>query len=1345
MAKIVAGAALIAGAVALDVVTGGAAVGLTAAEIGALGSMGVSMLAGGIADALKYGQGTGVAVHNQSASAWIMVYGRQRIGGSSVDVSISGDGNRWLWMVIAHAAHRVKSMDAIYLNGQQAFCSANLTPANGGTVGTNGLQGNLIGTDDTNNQNMQLNGMVQPIHPTDANYLEYDNFYFDGNPRFWMAQYDGTQVEADPFYMANCRSSSVNGTMTPHWNSSCILQGTAYGIYRFWWNANWSGPPALHIDVHGKNDIYDPRLDTSPGANPTDAAYQIYTENAALVLADFLVNTQWGLGYKWTEINMAQLVAAANVCDELVTLANPQTINGVTITEEPRYAINGVMDSSMEAGACVQSMLSAMGGSISFIGGEWYIWPAQYQGASGIVLNPVDLIGPLTFNPKKKARDLYNEVRASFVSPAAFTTTLGPGIDVYQNTSLFNNFNSQWKVTDMVPFSENPSRDYGIDQWLTQDGGVKYIHNTKFPLTISHATCQRLAKIMLRRNRWQGSGTLVLPLQQYSIMPMDVLEVNYPPFSWVGKTIQVMATRLSFRADANGVKAPVFEVDFVETDPSIYEWLTTDELALTPNGMSQAGPTIALVAPCTSLVLQSGATTMAVGMTLPTILCTWVSPTTTYNNGVATATTDEQVTSNGHIYVEMSADNVNWQPVATLAGAATSYTIPSLSDGSVWYVRIRASRGSGGMSEYTQAGPITVSDSTLDIAANDVFYASSGVSVAFMQPFQGGQGLVRPQVLVPSGGPFVVAAASDWTLGSGWAVEAYPSGFVGNEVGAACAYLTNATATTQIATSAANFPLTAVASSLYTVQASLVPQTGAAGTAQCFIAWLNSSGAVMATSYGSSVAAGAAGTSLLQGVAPPAGAVAMQVGVQVNPSGGATGAWACTLLYGTGAAATLDGVPDGNQFARPLASALTSGQIDLSKAGVINRTANYIEYTAGGTVDSLRPAQVGADVTADNTALNTNNVGSETAATVAQGATGVNANLVPDSSLLFGWTYWSNPGAAWSIVPLAQTGTNGFQATSAASGTYQRSISASFYLTAGAPYVLSGYIDATNVTGGTPVLLVYNTALTASYAGINFPAGQSGRFSTAFTMGVPSGYTAGQSVPVVLVFTLNAATLTGNIHGAAPMIQQGGVMTAYQPNILDNVTGSLLLGALPSSVTPIAGLMPVDVLSDQTVNHFQTVQGTFPSATVTTAYGNTTTNIGTIAINASGPEDIFTVWLQCGTANAGSYTSEQSLSVNVDGGSAFGLGLTADLGGHASATMSYLGSISGLSAGAHTINILLVVGMSGSANATLAAGAGIALVQQIMGSAGGFVAAPVTISSSGSRTTGTLIALPQVR
>ncbi len=48
--------------------------------------------------------------------------------------------------------------------------------------------------------------------------------------------------------------------------------------------------------------------------------------------------------------------------------------------------------------------------------------------------------------------------------------------------------------------------------------------------------------------------------------------------------------------------------------------------------------------------------------------------------------------------------------------------------------------------------------------------------------------------------------------------------------------------------------------------------------------------------------------------------------------------------------------------------------VDLATSQVTNKTANNITYTAGGTVDSLMPAEAAADVTATHTAADTTNV-----------------------------------------------------------------------------------------------------------------------------------------------------------------------------------------------------------------------------------------------------------------------------------------------------------------------------------------------------------------------------------
>ncbi len=1303
MAKIVAGAALIAGAVALTVMTGGVGAVALVAMSGIEGSLfagmvavasvaGAELLTSGIMDALNFGAGTGVAVRGQSAHDWIAVYGRQRVGGAQIDVSVAnnpaggaGSTNVWMWEVFAHACHQVEAMDAVYMNGQQAFCQRGV---NGGF---NGLQGNLIGTADTNPTNMDINGMSLDIHPTDANYLEYHNFHFDGNPRFWMAQYDGTQTEADPFYMAWCAVNTVNGTAVPHWNANCVLAGTAYSIFRYWWNSQWGGaPPAVQVDIRGKNNIYDPRIAaltaapqavyqssrygpctyTIPGmdaassyrvcllfaesywtaigqrqfnvilngtqvltnfdifaaagganisfveqfatvanssgdivieftngaadqpticgivileygnaalsincgggvegtfqadeyfsggltatvtnaintSGPTPMAY-VYTENAALILADYLTNTQFGAGFLWSEINIPQLIAAANICDEQIELAKPMTINGYTVTYEPQFSICGCLDSGQTSGVVINNMLSAMAGNLSYVGGQWSIFPGVWYGIPAAILTQGDFLAPLKYSPKKKARDLYNEIRAQFVSPAAFTTTMGPGIDVYQNTSLFDNFNAQWTLTDMVPFSENPSRQYGVDQWLLQDGGTKYIHNTKFPFTISHACCQRLSKIMLRRNRWQGVGTIYVPLAQINTVPVDNIEISYPRYSWDGKLFAVVDTQIipGSAQHTGEMSSPMYKIDFVETDPSIYEWSTTDELQLTPNGMSQAGPSTPMVQPPTNLVLESGAPTLqttTTGLSLPTILCTWTAPEALYNNGQSSGGADALVVDGGHYLIQFQTNGASfWNTAAQVAGDTTSYTIGGIPEGTICNVRIMAVRWTGLRSEWVQAGPITVSGSTLNIAATDVYY-TDGSSVETWQPATTNADSTRGQVATLILNPGFESGALNWTLGAGWAVVNNPA------LAHSGSY--SAEFTGSVAAPIVQQPQFFLGAINTFSLACFINPNGSAGSGSVRVNIYNAAGTLLSTIYGSNVAGGTTGYQL---------------------------------------------------------STMTLQQFDAGVEAVA-ATFPYHVLPAGCyfTVDAYITGNAGAPWYVDDFSLTT------TDTSLRSLVTGAPVNLVPDSSVQFGGAYWSAPAGSLYTVATGVSaigGQNGFQFPATANGVANQLIaSAPIPVTPGQTYTLSGFIDATQVSAGSPMLAIYSTNVVSDpsgatlYASVDGTAGVAARASTTWTC--PAGVTQ-----ICVAANLNGCTINSGqfVTFALPQLQQGATMTGYSTTLVDSMTGTMqhramstgvqtaitptgnvqnLGGVAATTITPISGLMPSQAGADVTAQN----------------------------------------------------------------------------------------------------------------------------------------------------------------
>ncbi len=98
-----------------------------------------------------------------------------------------------------------------------------------------------------------------------------------------------------------------------------------------------------------------------------------YSCNPALIVVDELCDPVFGLGHDYgTEVNEPQLIAAANVCDEMVQLANGQ--------QESRYTSHYHYDTATAPGDAISTILASMGGRISRVGGEWFIWPAYWQG-----------------------------------------------------------------------------------------------------------------------------------------------------------------------------------------------------------------------------------------------------------------------------------------------------------------------------------------------------------------------------------------------------------------------------------------------------------------------------------------------------------------------------------------------------------------------------------------------------------------------------------------------------------------------------------------------------------------------------------------------------------------------------------------------------------------------------------------------------------------------------------------------------------------------------------------------------------------------------------------------------
>lgn len=96
------------------------------------------------------------------------------------------------------------------------------------------------------------------------------------------------------------------------WTPECTLSGIAYTRMQLGWTPDLfpNGRPTVTVDCDGRK-LYDPRTGSTA-----------FSRNPALVLRDYLVNTRYGCRVPQDMIDDEAFAAAANVCDEVVTIPN---------------------------------------------------------------------------------------------------------------------------------------------------------------------------------------------------------------------------------------------------------------------------------------------------------------------------------------------------------------------------------------------------------------------------------------------------------------------------------------------------------------------------------------------------------------------------------------------------------------------------------------------------------------------------------------------------------------------------------------------------------------------------------------------------------------------------------------------------------------------------------------------------------------------------------------------------------------------------------------------------------------------------------------------------------------
>ena len=639
----IAGGALIAAGVLIEVGTLGGGTPLAIALITA----GAGLVLTGIGTMLKGNvQGFATTTRNPIAP-WEIPYGRTRIGGTIVYLAQFGDKNKWLDMVIVLAACGIASVDELLFDNQRIQIG-HFSDGSGFNISFTPLQQTVL-IDNTGDITRSGNVVtvvlhhdipllsdgdqviVQGVHPVNlffnGKFPVFNIIHTPGSPGAVTFSYlsggpavpgGGTVVNSGEVhttwadYKKNVYLETIgdsgpynrlghtqslgetfvgmtNGTpkqgdtgslvqnnanFPNPWTADCSLVGMTAAFIRLEYDATLfpGGIPQISFLVHGKNDILDPR--TSP---PTIG----YSENAALCIADYLANKQYGFKCNYgTDIHLPNLIAAANICDEPVALAEPRVSPPRT---EPRYTCCGHFNVGMKRGEILQNMLTSCAGRLTYIGGQFSIWPAAWRGVSmtlDMIGSPPEswvlknAAGPIQWRSSVSISNLYNGVKGTYISPV-----------------------NNWQSSDFPRYAQDglhgytwSSPTYSNDLNLEHDGGDRRWLDIQLPFTISCPTAQRLAKIELMRRRQQGTGTFLLNMAGYQLVPPDILSMTLAYFGWTNKYLEVLAARFKLdRQQDSGQEVTLLgvEIDVQETDPSVYDWEVIEELS--PQGYQQPG------------------------------------------------------------------------------------------------------------------------------------------------------------------------------------------------------------------------------------------------------------------------------------------------------------------------------------------------------------------------------------------------------------------------------------------------------------------------------------------------------------------------------------------------------------------------------------------------------------------------------------------------------------------------------------------------------------------------------------------------------------------------------------
>ena len=401
-----------------------------------------------------------------------IIYGEALVSGPLSFVSVAGSNNKDLYQAIALAGHEVESITDIYFDNEKILNSQIASGLNTGQ--------------DSSTLGRVTAGTFGPKN---------------SQPICVINKHLGTATQAaDPMLLFKFGN----------YTAAHQGKGVAYIATKFTFDEDSSetwdkySPQNIKALVKGKK-VYDPRLDTSAGANPTNSSYIAYSDNPALCLADYLLDSDSGMGILPAKIDWAAIVVAANGCDVSVAIPNSAT--------EKRFTCNGVIFTTDSHRDNINKILSSMNGNIVYSNGKYVVSAGIFEAPSGD-LTETDLISGLSINTSIQRSERFNTVKGLFIDPG-----------------------QAHKSTEFPPVQ--------LADAVSRDNGEVLEREVQLPMTNSSFMAQRISNKMIQLSDQQKVVTFPANLSALRIMVGDRVRVSIEELGWTQKVFQCMAWTFS--------------------------------------------------------------------------------------------------------------------------------------------------------------------------------------------------------------------------------------------------------------------------------------------------------------------------------------------------------------------------------------------------------------------------------------------------------------------------------------------------------------------------------------------------------------------------------------------------------------------------------------------------------------------------------------------------------------------------------------------------------------------------------------------------------------------------------